>query len=235
MATAAALRAQDATGRTVVAIDTLRAATTAEVALAAGAREIWPVRAVEAAFKLRERLPAAVLGGERALQPVAGFDAGNSPFDYTPQRVGGRPVVLTTTNGTLALSRARRAEAVAFAGLTSAPLAAAWLKSQAAQGVLIVLSGTDGHFSFEDALTAGAIAQALPGARLDDLMLTCLAAYRSRRDDLLAALRDTPHARRLEAAGYAQDVEYAASHGAARTLPVRDQKRKGRLIAWQDG
>ncbi len=222
-----------AKGCNVVAIDTLRAATTCAAALENGAREVWAVRTVETSFALRERLEGAVLGGERHLLPVPGFDAGNSPFDYGPDVVAGRTVVLTTTNGTLALSRARFASGVAFAALRTAHLAARWLEGSGADQAVIAHAGTGGGFSFEDALTAGAIAALLPEAGLDDLMRTCLAAYRSEQDELERAIGGTPHGRRLHAAGFGRDVAYAAQAFAGSVLPVRDERQKGRLVAWR--
>src|SRR5207237_5230955 len=67
-----------ATG-TVVAIDVIRAFTTAAFALAAGARDIMPVGTVEQALELRARFPGALLMGEVGGYPIEGFDFGNSP------------------------------------------------------------------------------------------------------------------------------------------------------------
>lgn len=233
VATARALSPSAARGLPVVAIDTLRAATTAAAALAAGARAVRPVAGVDEAFALRDRLPGAVLGGERGMLAVPGFDAGNSPRDYPRSLVRGREVVLTTTNGTLALARARFARSVAFAALSTAHLAAIWLLLQEADEALVVMSGTDGRFSYEDALTAGAIAMQVPGAELDDLLLTACAAFQGRRRQIEEALRITPHGQRLIAAGFEADVALAARLRGSRVLPVRDRHDKGRLVAWR--
>lgn len=220
-------------GLAVVAIDVLRAATTAARALELGASAVWAVEGVEEAFARRRALGKAVLGGERGMHSVAGFDAGNSPEDYSAALLAGRPLVLTTTNGTLALQRARGASHLAFAALTSAPLAVRWLQEIAAETVVLALAGTGGGFSFEDALCAGAIAAALEGAELDDLSRTCLAAFRGSEGTLLAALEATPHGQRLAAAGYGRDLAFASRIGAASALPVRDAHEKGRLVAWR--
>ncbi len=233
LGTAQDLAASAVRGLPAVVIDTLRAATTAAAALEAGATAVRPVRDVEEALRLRDRLPGAVLGGERGMRPVPGFDAGNSPRDYAPSLVRGREVVLTTTNGTLALSRARAARSLAFAALTTAPLAARWLLAQGAEDALIVMSGTDGHFSYEDALTAGAIAAQIPDADLDDLLLTAVAAFAARRRQLKQALAATPHGRRLEAAGFAQDIAVAAGLGRGGVRPGRDRRQKTTLVAWR--
>ncbi len=229
---ARSLRAAAARNIPVVAIDTLRAATTCAAALEAGALEIWPVATVEDAVAARGRLQGALLGGERGMLPLPGFDAGNSPYDYPAAVVAGRALVLTTTNGTLALRRARPASGVAFAALRTAHLAARWLLAAQSPRALIALAGTEGGFSHEDALTAGAIASRLPGAELDDLMRTCLAAFHGAQD-LAGEIGAAPHGRRLIEKGFARDVAYAAQAFAANVLPVRDERKKGRLVPWR--
>src|SRR5687768_10758642 len=101
-------------GGVVVVIDVLRASTTITYALAAGAREVIPCLEIEEARAAAAKLPPgqAVLGGERHGLPIEGFDLGNSPRDYTPQRVGGKTVVFTTTNGTKAMMQCRQAAGV---------------------------------------------------------------------------------------------------------------------------
>src|SRR4051812_42560200 len=91
-------------GSTVVVIDVLRATTTIVHALAAQAVEVAPFRDVEDARRLANDLGnKAVLGGERGGVPIPGFDLGNSPAEYTSERVAGKTVIFTTTNGTRAL------------------------------------------------------------------------------------------------------------------------------------
>ena len=90
---------------TAVVIDILRASSTMITALANGASAIHPCLEVDEARALKERLDDALVGGERGGKPIEGFDCSNSPVDYSSDRVKGRPVVFTTTNGTFALSR----------------------------------------------------------------------------------------------------------------------------------
>lgn len=222
----------DAAGRIVVAIDTLRAATTAAAALAAGATAIWPAADLDEARGLAAALPGALLAGERAMRPPAGFDLGNSPREHSAERVAGRAVVLSTTNGTLALSRARGARAVAFASLATASLCARWLRGLGSDA-LIVMAGTDGRFAHEDALTAGAIASGLPEAGIDDLLRTARAAYLGARERLVEEFLETPHGERLADAGFAADVRFCALADSLPALPVRDDREPRRLIAWR--
>ena len=93
-------------GRVVVVIDVVRAATTMCTGLANGAAAFLPVRSVTAARRRAQAIPEGqrLLGGERGGVPPAGFDLGNSPLDYTPERVAGQQIVFTTTNGTATLA-----------------------------------------------------------------------------------------------------------------------------------
>ncbi len=99
-------------GGTAVVIDVLRASTTITHALAAGANAVIPCEEIEEARQIAANLPATevVLGGERDSKKIEGFDLDNSPLKYTPETVGGKTVVFTTTNGTRALSLSQQTE-----------------------------------------------------------------------------------------------------------------------------
>ena len=111
--------AEDFVGGTVVVIDVLRATTTIVFALEAGATEVIPCLEVGDARAMAEKFPpgTAVLGGERNGLPIEGFDLGNSPSEYTPETVGGKTVIFTTTNGTRAMLRCQKAAQVSLGGL----------------------------------------------------------------------------------------------------------------------
>jgi 2-phosphosulfolactate phosphatase len=100
-------------GKAVVVIDVLRATTTIVHALAAGTSEVAPCEEIEDAKKLAATLGSkAVLSGEREGLPIPGFDLGNSPAEFTRDRVAGKTLVFTTTNGTRAMHRCRHAARV---------------------------------------------------------------------------------------------------------------------------
>lgn len=158
----------------VLVIDVLRATTVMATAMAAGAKRIHTCRGVEEARRRAARSrPPALLCGERGCRPIDGFDLGNSPRDYTPDTVGGRDLILTTTNGTQAIAAAapaRRLLAVSFLN------ARATLRSiRDARQTHIICAGTEGSVTAEDVLLAGmlvdrlerqALAQSFP-SRLD--------------------------------------------------------------------
>src|SRR5262249_9659060 len=100
---------RDLSGHTAVVIDVLRATSTEITALANGAEAIFPAATVEEARALKEKTPSLLLAGERHGLPPEGFDLGNSPREFTAEKVKGRKIVHTTTNGTLAWLACRNA------------------------------------------------------------------------------------------------------------------------------
>ena len=90
--------------RTVVVIDVLRATSVIVHAIWQGAQEIIPVATVEKAFQIAKTFPrgTTLLGGERETRKIEGFDLGNSPREYVTEKVKGKRLILTTTNGTKA-------------------------------------------------------------------------------------------------------------------------------------
>ena len=75
--------------KTVVVIDVLRASTTIVTALINGAKEIIPVATVESAVKISGNLfgDVILLGGERNGKMIEGFNLGNSPTEYSAEKV----------------------------------------------------------------------------------------------------------------------------------------------------
>ena len=109
-------------------IDVIRATSTIAVALGHGASGVRPVASMAEAFALKEQNPAALLAGERGGVALPGFDLGNSPREVTAERVQGREMILTTTNGTQALAACRSARAVVTASLLNLAAVAARLR-----------------------------------------------------------------------------------------------------------
>lgn len=201
-------------GSVVIMVDVLRASTTIAAALMAGATEVRPFLTVEAALagaaKLKHR---PVLGGERAGRLIPGFDLGNSPRDYTPQSVGGRPVYFTTTNGTAALLAASQAGAaeVMIGSLANLSVVCARAAAQPLP-VHILCAGTRDSVTLDDCIAAGAMVDRLltTGRNLtaEDSARLCLAAWHLAEEggDLAAAMAASRGGRNLAAIGLERDV-----------------------------
>jgi 2-phosphosulfolactate phosphatase len=158
----AARAAYDLSGASAVVIDAIRATTTIVAAIAAGCREVVPYRTAEEVLAEAARRPpgTVVTAGERGGVRIEGLDYNNSPAVMTAENVGGRTLLLTTTNGTQAVHDAMTAETVLIAAL---PNRRAVARRLAAIGrrVVFVAAGTVGAVSCEDTLVAGAVIAAL--------------------------------------------------------------------------
>lgn len=208
---------------TVVVIDVLRAATCIVTALANGCTGIVPVATPEEA---RERLaahPGALVSGERRGEPLQGFDLGNSPLEFTRERVGGRPVIMTTSNGTRALLAARGAPAIGVAAFVNLSAAAAWAVA-ARRDVLLLCSGERGARSLEDHVCAGLLVDRVlssePGARPTRAAEDATALARPYGKDLGRLACDSAWARYLASRGRAADVTACLTLDTAAIVPV---------------
>jgi 2-phosphosulfolactate phosphatase len=158
----AARASVDLSGATAVVIDAIRATTTIVSALAAGCVEVIPYRTPEEVLAEAARRPAGtvVTAGERLGERIEELDLNNSPSVMTPERVGGRSLLLTTTNGTQAILDALRAETVLVAALANRR-AVARRAAALKRRIVLFSAGTVGHVSCEDTLVAGAVVEAL--------------------------------------------------------------------------
>lgn len=153
----------------VVVIDVLRATTTIVHAVASGARQVIPCLEIDEARRLAAGFPPgeALLGGERGGLKIEGFDLGNSPEEYSRPSVGGKTVVLTTTNGTRAMMLCRQAKRVLVGAFVNASAVARALAPE--ERVHLLCAGTEGEITREDVLLAGRVAYSLlrelPGSK----------------------------------------------------------------------
>ena len=193
---------------TCVVFDVLRATSSMLTGLAHGAVEIHPVCTIEEALALRERMPDAVLGGERHGDRIPGFDIGNSPMEYG-ESVSGRRIITTTTNGTVALRACERAERVLVGALLNIDALANELRARSPEKVLLVCAGTFDTFALEDAYAAGVLIGELQPATQTDAALTIQSMAASYADPF-AALHVARNGQALVASGRPKDVEWCA-------------------------
>lgn len=206
-------------GSVAVVIDLLRASTTITTALAVGAESVVPCATVDAARHLATQLADKdiMLGGERQGTMIAGFDLDNSPTTYTAERIAGRTIIFTTTNGTAAIDAVAAAERIVigcFANLNA--LLDVLIRD--GRPVRLICAGTNGEVTVEDALCAGAIAAALwvqhgrPEIK-DDQTTLAMALWESAGKDaekFLRALRNSYGGRNLSQLGLDSDIVIAS-------------------------
>lgn len=222
----------------VVVIDVLRASTTITYAMRAGAREIIPVASVEQAMKIVGNLhsTSTILCGERGGKRIEGFQLGNSPFEYTPEAVKGKALILTTTNGALALTKAKYARQCfvsSFVNLSATVEALATIENIAKEHLIILCSGREEEFSLEDATCAGMLITRLQARfgvassptvdHLSDSARAALSVNRQYGSDIYRTLIESDHGRNLIELGFEADILAASQIDSVPLVPVLEQ------------
>jgi 2-phosphosulfolactate phosphatase len=89
------------------------------------------------------------------------FDLGNSPREYTPEKVRGKTIVSTTTNGTRALRACAGAQTVLAASFLNLTATAQFIRQLQPAQIVLVCAGTRENMADEDVLAAGALGETL--------------------------------------------------------------------------
>lgn len=220
-------------GAVCVVFDVLRATSVVVTGLANGARAFVPVEEISQALAVRAKYPGALLAGERdglriTARQTGGvdFDLGNSPREYTKDRVAGQTIISTTTNGTRALRVCVSAQAVLCGSFLNLSAVAEWILSRDAAHVILVCAGTGEGEAEEDVLCAGALTELLMRSRgcvVTESANEALKRFRAVQDGLTAALGETTNGRRLMLnPELRDDVAFCARRDVYGIVPVMD-------------
>ncbi len=203
--------------KTVAVIDVFRATTCICTAMANGAEKLIPMTSIDesrAKFEeLKDSTPKLLLGGERKMVRIEGFQLDNSPLCYTRETVEGATIITSTTNGTRSIQLAERggSSSVLIAALVNAKAAAEELHSRG-KDIVLFCSGRRNRFSIEDTLCAGYIASLLDEnhtVELSDVAWWAIDVYKRYKDNLREPMRHNSHYLRLVDMGLSDDVAAA--------------------------
>jgi 2-phosphosulfolactate phosphatase len=141
----------------VVIIDVLRATSTIATALYNGAKCVIPVDSVAKCIELGRQIDG-ITAGERDGLIAEGLEHGNSPFEYSRDFIGGKTLVLTTTNGTKLLHMAldRGAGQIVTGSFPNLSAVCTYLLGQN-QPVVLACAAWKDRINIEDMLFAGAV------------------------------------------------------------------------------
>jgi 2-phosphosulfolactate phosphatase len=208
----------------VVVIDIFRATSSICYGIENGAVAIIPVSKVEECAAYQGM--GCLLAAERDGEVVNGFNFGNSPFSYTKEKVSGKTIVLTTTNGTNAIDMSRKAKQIVIGSFLNLSALCKWLKSQQ-YNILLLCAGWKNRFNLEDTMLAGAIVYQLKGEgyKLDDAGIAAEDLYILAKDDLRAYLKKTSHSERLKKLGIEKDIEFCLNVDIVTAIPVLEGKK----------
>ncbi len=227
----ALLHLYNARNAVVVIIDVLRATSTIATALYNGARYIIPVDNVPRCIEWGKQIEC-VTAGERDGRIAEGLEHGNSPFEYSRGFIGGKTLVLTTTNGTrllyMAIEKgANRIITGSFPNLSS--VCDYLIREQ--QNVILACAAWKDKVNIEDTLFAGAVIDRVKDHFLLDCDASQMAAslYNEAKGDLLGFMKqkNASHYHRLSGYGLEKDIEYCLSEDVANVLPFYED---GKLV-----
>ncbi|PWS27159.1 2-phosphosulfolactate phosphatase [Pedobacter yonginense] len=227
--TPALIHLYDITESIVVVIDVLRATSSITYGIDNGAEAIIPVAQVEDCLSYANQ--GFLLAAERNGEVVSGYDFGNSPFSYTKEKVGGKTIVLTTTNGTKALHLARKhAYQVVIGSFLNLDSLCEYLKAQN-KNVLLLCAGWKDQFNLEDTLFAGAVVENLRTsfAHFDDSSVAAQDLYALAKNDLRKYLHKSSHSHRLAELNIEEDVQFCLQLNICKSIPVLEGEKLVRL------
>jgi 2-phosphosulfolactate phosphatase len=216
----------------VVIIDVLRATSTIATALHNGARAIIPVDSVAECIRLGKQIDS-ITAGERDGQIAEGLAYGNSPFEYPKEFVGGKTLVLTTTNGTklLHMALAENAKGIITGSFPNLSAVCDFLVEQNTN-VILGCAAWKNRVNIEDTLFAGAVIDRI-GEHFSincDSSQMAATMYNNAKEDLFEFMKakNASHYNRLSGFGLNKDIRYCLTADVANALVVYED---GKLVS----
>ena len=227
----------DVTNRVVAVVDVLRASTSNTNALANGARAIVPLANSEEVISRSKTLARSEvkLAGERKMQPIPGFDMGNSPREFTREAVEGKTILMCTTNGTAAVLAVQGARDVVIGSYVNFSAVLSMLRAALRGGadVAILCAGQDKRFALEDAACAGLFVTEITAkhskAEINDAAQAAMLIDKKYGSNLKRLMRLSAHGAALAEAGFADDVADCAERDAHPVVPVYQDRQITKL------
>ncbi|MBD8348132.1 2-phosphosulfolactate phosphatase [Dysgonomonas sp. HGC4] len=211
----------------VVVVDVFRATTTMCMALNNGAASIMPVATVEEAKAYKDK--GYLVGGERNVVKFEFGDFGNTPSEYTREKVEGKDVVISTTNGTHAIDMAEDCSCLIIGSFSNISTIADFCLSQK-KDVLVLCAGWKDKFNLEDSLFGGALAEILVdkgGYNAGfDAAGVALSMWKEAKPDILAYIKRGEHMKRLEAHGLLDVADFCLQSDTTHVLPIYNKNTK---------
>lgn len=203
----------------VVVADVFRATSCMVTAFAYGVNSIVPVATIEECRQWQER--GYLAAAERNARKVEGFELDNSPFTYMSEQIRGANIAVTTTNGTLAITKSRSAVKVLVGSFLNLDAIARYLKTEP-YDVMVLCAGWKGRVNLEDTLFAGALIDRLKDsyALAEDSAIVAHRLYADGKENLVSYMANASHIRRLQRLGIHKDITYCLQHDLYDVIPV---------------
>jgi 2-phosphosulfolactate phosphatase len=212
----------------VIVVDVLRATTAICAAFMNGVEQIIPVATINEAREYKQK--GFLVAAERDGIVLDFADFGNSPFNFTPDNVGGKTVVYSTTNGTQAIQLASKCFKVVVGAFSNITALSDWAVSEN-RDIIVLCAGWKNRFSLEDSLLAGAIAEKiLEHANyytICDSALAMVDLWQIAKTDLIGYIQKAAQRSRLRKNGLDDVIEFCHTPDITSIIPIYS---KGVLI-----
>lgn len=220
--------------KNVVVIDILRAGSTMTVALSNGAKEVIPAENVTKAAKINRGSSNSLLCGERGGKIVVGFNLGNSPLEFTEEKVKGKTLIFSTTNGTVSIVKSRLTKNCVIGCFLNITKVAEYILSLN-QDFDLLCAGKLNNFCLEDFIFAGALIKEILKTKSADtefelsdseiaaLNLAELLVYKNNElcsEKIYDMLKESEHGKFLISLGFEKDIELCSKADSVLFLPI---------------
>lgn len=205
----------------VVVTDILRASSAIVTAFMNGVERIIPVGTLEEAKSYKDKGFMVAAERDGLVRDFADF--GNSPYNFTKERVGNKQIVYSTTNGTNAIHLASSGAQVLIGAYLNLDALAEYIIASD-KDLLILCAGWKNKYNLEDTLFAGALAQkVLMGDNFETICDGTNGAvdlYDVAKDDLMAYIDKVAQKQRLKKNGLDDVIGYCHTYNQTDIIPV---------------
>lgn len=209
----------------VVVIDIFRATSAIVTAFYNGVNKMIPIASLEEAKEYQAQ--GLMVAAERNGEIVEGFELGNSPFGYMNNKVKGKTIAISTTNGTQAIEASRAASKILIGSFLNLDILCEYLASQK-RDVIMLCAGWKNKFNLEDTLFAGAVVKKLTEEfQFETQCDSAIASnhlYNLAKDDLFTFLANSSHRNRLAKLELERDINYCLTPNICPVIPIMDGK-----------
>ncbi len=208
----------------VVVTDVLRASSAIVTAFMNGVERIIPVGTLEEAKAYKEKGFMVAAERDGLVRDFADF--GNSPYNFTPERVAGKQIVYSTTNGTNAIHLASSGSQVLIGAYLNLSALAKYIRKEQ-KDLLILCAGWKNKFNLEDTLFAGALAQLVleddQYQSICDATLGSIDLYNAAKDDMMGYITKVAQNGRLKKNNLDDVIGYCHEIDLTELIPVLNE------------
>jgi 2-phosphosulfolactate phosphatase len=207
-------------GKVVVIIDIFRASSAIVTGIACGIKEIIPVETLDEALDYKKL--GYIVAAERNGEVIEGFDFGNSPFSFMDESLVNQTIVLTTTNCTRAIFKAKNANRILVGSFLNIQSIADYLCENVFEDVILLCAGWKNKFNLEDTIYAGALVDRINQKYRKDCDAAVMAQllYLQSKPDMRGFLTKSSHNQRLEALGIENDIQFCLKEDLYSVIPI---------------